>query len=145
MGLVYGGASRGLMGVCADAAIGAGAEVIGVLPKNLEGREIAHLGITKLHIVPTLHERKALMTSLSDAFIALPGGIGTLDELFETATWNYLSVHDKPYGVLNVANYWTPLVALMDSMNAEGFLREDTRSRMVVRETADALLDALLP
>jgi uncharacterized protein (TIGR00730 family) len=142
-GMVYGGASVGLMGACADAALQAGAEVIGVLPKGLDRREIAHAGLTELKIVTSLHDRKAQMTALSDAFVALPGGIGTLDELFETATWNYLGIHSKPYGILDVDGYWQPLVATLDKMTSEGFLRAETRKRFVIRADADALLDAL--
>jgi uncharacterized protein (TIGR00730 family) len=145
LGLVYGGASRGLMGVVADAALAAGAEVIGVLPQGLDQREIAHRGITELRVVPTLHERKAQMAALADAFVALPGGIGTLDELFETATWNYLGLHDKPYAVLDVEGYWQPLLAALDRMVDEGFLAPATRARMQVHREVEALLDALLP
>ncbi len=145
LGLVYGGASVGLMGAVADAAMASGAQVIGVLPRGLETREIAHRGLTELRVVDTLHERKAQMTALSDAFIALPGGIGTLDELFETATWNYLGVHAKPYGALDVEGYWQPLLRMLDTMVEEGFLRPETRARLVVRTTPSAILDALLP
>ena len=144
LGLVYGGAQVGLMGACADAAMAAGGEVIGILPVGLQRREIAHPAITDLRIVDTLHERKAMMTDLSAAFVALPGGIGTLDELFETATWNYLGIHEKPYGLLDVEGYWKPLVAALDRITAEGFLRPETRARLIVRERAGELLDALL-
>ena len=144
LGLVYGGASVGLMGVLADAALAASGEVIGILPRSLQARELGHTRINDLRVVDTLHERKAQMTALSDIFIVLPGGIGTLDELFETATWNYLGVHAKPYGLLDVEGYWQPLLRLLDSMVAEGFLHPATRSRLLVHTDADSLLDALL-
>jgi uncharacterized protein (TIGR00730 family) len=143
MGLVYGGASVGLMGACANAALQGGAEVIGVLPRGLDRREIAHTGLTDLRIVESLHERKAQMTALADVFVALPGGIGTLDELFETATWNYLGIHSKPYGLLDVDGYWQPLIAAIDRMTNDGFLRVETRKRFIVRTEVEALLDAL--
>jgi uncharacterized protein (TIGR00730 family) len=143
LGLVYGGASRGLMGVLADAALAAGGEVIGVLPRSLDQREIAHRGLTELRMVETLHERKAQMTALSAAFVALPGGIGTLDELFETATWNYLGIHDKPYGLYDVEGYFQPLLRALDHAVAEGFVAEATRARMLSAADPGALLDAL--
>jgi uncharacterized protein (TIGR00730 family) len=126
-GMVYGGANVGLMGACADAALASGAEVIGILPRNLESREIAHRGLTRLHIVETLHERKAMMSDLSDAFVALPGGCGTLDELFEAITWWQLGIHQKPIGLLDAEGYWTKLVELLDHMNSEGFVRPALR------------------
>ena len=144
LGLVYGGASVGLMGACADAAMAAGGEVIGVLPKSLEAREIGHTRITDLRIVGTLHERKGLMTDLSVAFVALPGGIGTLDELFETATWNYLGIHQKPYGLLDTEGYWQPLLGALDHLTREGFLQPATRARFIVNARVEGLLDALV-
>src|SRR5438105_13814072 len=125
--MVYGGASIGLMGACADAALAGGAEVVGVLPRALTSREIAHHGLTELRVVASLHERKAIMYALSDAVVALPGGCGTLDELFEAITWGQLGLHAKPIGVLDVQGYWTPLLALMDHMNREGFIRPPLR------------------
>ena len=144
LGLVYGGASVGLMGACADAAMAAGGEVIGVLPKSLQAREVGHHSITDLRIVDTLHERKAMMTELSAAFVALPGGIGTLDELFETATWNYLGVHQKPYGLLDTEGYWQPLLAALDHLTREGFVQPATRARFFVGARVEGLLDALV-
>jgi uncharacterized protein (TIGR00730 family) len=123
LGLVYGGASVGLMGACADAALAGGAEVIGVLPRALSRREIAHHGLVDLRIVESLHERKALMADLSNAVVALPGGCGTLDELFEAITWGQLGLHSKPIGILDVQGYWRPLLALLDHMTAESFIR----------------------
>src|SRR5438874_8943497 len=120
LGLVYGGASCGLMGACADAALAGGAEVIGVLPRALTAREIAHTGLTEMRIVGSLHERKAVMSALADVVIALPGGCGTMDELFEAITWAQLGLHDKPLGLLDAEAYYTPLVALIDHLTAEG-------------------------
>jgi uncharacterized protein (TIGR00730 family) len=141
-GLVYGGASRGLMGACADAALAAGGEVVGVLPRALTTREIAHHGLTELRIVGSLHERKAVMSALSDAVVALPGGCGTLDELFEAITWAQLGLHQKPIGVLDAAGYYAKLLAFVDHMTEEGFVRPPLR---LVRATAAGeLLDRLL-
>jgi uncharacterized protein (TIGR00730 family) len=140
-GLVYGGASVGLMGVLADAALAAGVEVIGVIPEGLFDREIAHRGLTELHAVPSLAERKALMAELADAFVALPGGYGTLDELFEMVTWTQLGVHAKPVGLLEVGDFWAPLRAFLAGAQAAGFVRR----RLVDHDTdAGALLDRFL-
>jgi uncharacterized protein (TIGR00730 family) len=141
-GMVYGGAARGLMGACADAALAGGAEVVGVLPRALSSREIAHHGLTELRIVGSLHERKAVMSALCDAVVALPGGCGTLDELFEAITWVQLGLHEKPIGLLDVESYFRPLSALLDHMTAEGFVRPPLR--VVQAEQAGALLDLLL-
>jgi uncharacterized protein (TIGR00730 family) len=141
-GMVYGGASVGLMGACADAAIAGKAEVVGVLPRALSSREIAHHGLTELRIVASLHERKAVMSALSDAVVALPGGCGTLDELFEAITWGQLGLHEKPIGVLDTEGYWTPLLDLLDHLNAEGFVRPALR--LVRSREPAALLDELL-
>ena len=122
-GMVYGGASVGLMGACADAALAGGGEVVGVLPRALAAREIAHAGLTELRIVSSLHERKAVMSALSDYVIALPGGCGTLDELFEAITWTQLGLIEKPIGLLDAGGYWAPLSALVQHMEAEGFVR----------------------
>jgi uncharacterized protein (TIGR00730 family) len=143
MGLVYGGARVGLMGVLADAALGAGGEVVGVIPRALVGRELAHAGLTTLHVVESMHERKALMADLADAFIALPGGWGTLDELFEILTWAQLGLHRKPCGLLNVQGYFDPLLAFVDHSIEEGFVRRDYRRLIAVADRADALLDSL--
>jgi uncharacterized protein (TIGR00730 family) len=128
MGLVYGGASVGLMGAVADAALGGGAEVIGVLPEVLAGREIAHTGLTVLEMLPTMHERKARMHALADAFIALPGGYGTLDEFLEALTWAQLGLHAKPCILVNTAGYWDGLLAFLDSAMMAGFVKPINRA-----------------
>jgi uncharacterized protein (TIGR00730 family) len=143
LGLVYGGASVGLMGAVADGALAAGGEVIGVIPRQLVEREIAHPGLTELREVTTMHERKALMAELSDAVIALPGGTGTLDELFELFTWSQLGLHRMPIGLLDVVGYWQPLLALLDHMVAERLLRAEHRDTLLVCTDAASLLDAL--
>ena len=140
-GLVYGGDQRGLMGLCADAALAGGAEVVGVLPRALSTREIAHPRLTELRIVGSLHERKAVMSALSDSIVALPGGCGTLDELFEAITWGQLGLHEKPIGVLDADGYWAPLLALLEHMTFEGFVRPALR--IARAQTASALLDRL--
>ncbi len=141
LGLVYGGGNVGLMGVLADAALAAGGEVIGIIPKALEGLEIAHRGLTEFHVVETLHDRKGLMGDLADAFIALPGGLGTLDELFEVLTWSQLAVHDKPCGLVNVAGYYDPLLTLLDAAVREGFVKPEHRALLMVEESAARLLE----
>jgi uncharacterized protein (TIGR00730 family) len=143
MRLVYGGASVGLMGAIADAALLAGGEVVGVIPRALVGREIAHRGLTELHVVDTMHERKAMMADLSDAFVALPGGLGTLEELFEVWTWGMLGLHAKPYGILNVDGYYSPLIDFLDHARDEGFIRPAQRAVLVVEDDAMRLLDKL--
>jgi uncharacterized protein (TIGR00730 family) len=143
LGVVYGGASVGLMAAVADAALAAGGEVIGVIPRRLLDSEIAHAGLTKLHVVETMHERKALMAELSDAVIALPGGTGTLDELFEMFTWSQLGLHHKPIGLLEVAGYWEPLLAFLDHAVAERFLRAEHRDTLLVERDGALLLDRL--
>ena len=143
LGLVYGGASVGLMGAVADGALAAGGEVIGVIPRTLVEREIAHSGLTDLREVGTMHERKALMAELSDAVIALPGGTGTLDELFELFTWSQLGLHRKPIGLLDVVGYWQPLLALLDHMVTERLLNAAHRATLLVDRDPAALLDAL--
>ena len=140
-GLVYGGAAAGMMGLCADAALAAGADVIGVLPRALMKREIAHQRLTELRVVDSLHQRKAMMSALSDAVIALPGGFGTLDELFEAITWAQLGVHDKPIGMLDADGYYAPLFAFMDHARREGFVQPTPF--LTAAPTAAALLDAL--
>jgi uncharacterized protein (TIGR00730 family) len=139
-GLVYGGTSIGLMGATADAALAGGAEVIGVLPRNLQEREIAHSGLTKLHLVESMHERKALMASLSDAFIALPGGYGTLDEFFEIVTWAQLRIHSKPCILINTGGYYDPLLRFLDQTVREEFVSSANRDLVLVaRDAAEAL------
>src|SRR2546423_6860300 len=140
--MVYGGAACGLMGACADAALAGGAEVIGVLPRALTSRELAHTGLTEMRIVGSLHERKAVMSALSDAVVALPGGCGTMDELFEAITWGQLGLHQKPIGLLDVDAYFAPLIAFIEHMNAEGFVRPPLR--LVRARTARELLHQLL-
>ena len=140
--LVYGGGNVGLMGVLADAALAAGGEVIGVIPQMLVDKELAHRHVTDLRIVGSMHERKALMAELSDAFVALPGGLGTYEELFEVLTWAQLHIHHKPVGCLNVLGYFDPLASLLDHAVAEGFLLASQR-RLLVRasDPADLLAE----
>ena len=143
IGVVYGGGRVGLMGAVADAALAAGGEVIGVIPQELVDRELAHGGLSELHVVGSLHERKALMADLSDAFVALPGGFGTLDELMEQLTWSQLGLHAKPIGLLDVEEYWRPLIALARHATEEGFVREADLGAIAVGGDADGLLDRL--
>lgn len=143
IGLVYGGASIGLMGAVADAVLEAGGEAIGVIPAGLGRREVAHDGLTELRTVSSMHERKAMMSELADAFVALPGGLGTLDELLEAATWSQLGIHAKPCGLLNVGGYWDSLIAQLDRAGADGFLRADHRRVLLVESDPAALLELL--
>lgn len=138
--LVYGGARVGTMGAVADAALAAGGRVIGVIPRFLVEKEVAHTGLTELKIVESMEERKVLMAELSDGFIALPGGLGTMDELFEMATWAQLARHAKPCGLLNVCGYYDRLVAFLDHMAAEFFLRGEHRELITIGETPEQLL-----
>lgn len=140
--LVYGGGNVGLMGVVADVALGAGGEVIGVIPEALVEREISHQNLTQLHVVGSMHERKALMAELSDGFVALPGGNGTLEEFFEVLTWAQLGEHHKPCGLLNVDGYYDPLLEVLDHAVREGFLSEKHRSIVQVEKTPDEILRA---
>jgi uncharacterized protein (TIGR00730 family) len=139
--LVYGGAQVGLMGAVADAALAAGGHVIGVIPQSMVEREIAHSALSDLRIVATMHERKALMESLSDGFIALPGGMGTLEEVCEIYTWGQLGLHAKPCGLLNVQGYYDPLLRLFDGAVAAGFLRAPHREMVLADADAGRLLD----
>jgi uncharacterized protein (TIGR00730 family) len=141
--LVYGGGNVGMMGALADGARLAGGEVVGVMPQALIDREIGHTGIGDLRVVGSMHERKALMEELADAFIALPGGIGTFEELFEIYTWAQLGIHSKPLGLLDVEGYYRPLVAFLDHAVQERFLRQSTRALLAVGEDLDGLLAAL--
>jgi uncharacterized protein (TIGR00730 family) len=143
LGLVYGGGRVGMMGALADGALAAGGEVIGVIPQELVDRELAHGGLSELHVVSSLHERKALMAELSGAFVALPGGFGTLDELMEQLTWSQLGLHAKPVGLLDVEDYWRPLVALARHATEEGFVRESDLAAIAVAADGVALLDRL--
>ncbi|MFO0839830.1 MAG: TIGR00730 family Rossman fold protein [Phycisphaerae bacterium] len=141
--LIYGGGSVGLMGVLADAALGAGGEVVGVIPRALWDREVGHRGLTDCRIVDTMHERKALLASMSDAFVALPGGVGTLDELFETWTGAQLGIHAKPFGLLNVRGYYDLLMRFLDDVTAHGFVQPEYRVLLMADDKPEALLDRL--
>jgi uncharacterized protein (TIGR00730 family) len=147
--LAYGGGRTGLMGALADAALEAGGEVIGVMPRHLVDREVAHSGLTELRIVASMHERKSLLAELSDGFLAMPGGLGTLEELFEIWTWGQLGLHRKPYGLLQVEGFYTPLLAFLDHAVATGFIRPENRALLVVHDDPAELIrrmeDARLP
>jgi uncharacterized protein (TIGR00730 family) len=143
LGIVYGGGNVGLMGVLADAALGCGGEVIGVIPRKLVDKEVAHRGVTELRIVETMHERKALMNDLSDAFIALPGGFGTLDEFFEVLTWSQLGFHGKPCALLNVAGYYDRMLAMLDHAVTERLLRPVHRELVIADTDPSRLLQRL--
>lgn len=144
IGLVYGGGSIGLMGQVADGAAAAGGEVIGVIPEALRSREVDHDNLSALHVVSTMHERKAMMAELSDGFVALPGGIGTFEELFEVWTWSQLGYHAKPCGLLDINGFYSPMRAFIDHVVAEGFLREQHRDMLMVDNDPERLLDAML-
>ena len=141
--LVYGGASVGLMGAVADAAMEGGGHVIGVIPQSLVDREIAHPAIADLRVVESMHERKALMADLADAFVALPGGVGTLEELFEVYTWNQLGLHAKPLGLFNVRGYYDGLARFLDQAVEERFVTQQHRAMLLVSEHLDELIDGL--
>lgn len=143
MGIVYGGGRVGLMGVIADAALQAGGEVVGVIPQALAGEEIAHSGLTQLHVVASMHERKALMADLSDGFIALPGGFGTMDEFCEILTWAQLRIHAKPVGLLNADGYYDELLALFDKMVSQGFVAPKNRGLVRSATSITDLLDTM--
>lgn len=141
--LVYGGGNVGLMGTVADAAVGAGGKVTGVIPKALEEKEVGHDGLTKLHVVADMHERKAMMADLSEGFIAMPGGLGTLEELFEALTWLQLGFHEKPCGVLNISGYYQSLLAFLDNAVEGGFVKPLHREMLLESDESEKLLDAL--
>ena len=141
--LVYGGGRAGLMGIVADAALAAGATVVGVIPESLMGRELGHRGLTELHVVDTMHQRKTLMAERSDAFLALPGGIGTFEELFEVWSWRQLGYHDKPLGMLNVAGYYDALLGFLASSRAQGFMSDLQIDLLQVSNGPQALLTRL--
>ena len=143
IGLVYGGGNVGLMGVIADAVMTRGGEVIGVIPQSLADREIAHTGITELRVVDSMHTRKAMMAELADAFVAMPGGVGTFEEFFEVVTWTQLGLHRKPCGLLNVSDFYAPLAAFIDQAVTEGFIRPIHRAAIVVDSDPVRLLDRL--
>lgn len=141
--LVYGGGRAGLMGIVADAALAAGAPVIGVIPESLMARELGHPGLTELHVVETMHQRKTMMAERADAFVALPGGIGTFEELFEVWTWRQLGYHDKPVGLLNVAGYYDALLAFLDQATDKGFMRAAQHELLQVHTDPRTLLARL--
>jgi uncharacterized protein (TIGR00730 family) len=143
IGLVYGGASVGIMGMLADAVLAGQGEVIGIIPHGVFDREVAHTALSELHVVKSMHARKALMTDKSDAFLALPGGLGTFDELFEALTWKQIGLHDKPIGVLDVAGYFSDMLRMIQHAESEGFL--DRAPIAIADESIDRVLRALLP
>lgn len=143
LGMVYGGGTVGLMGVVAEAALAGGAPVTGIIPAALHAREISKVDLTELLVVQTMHERKFLMAERSDAFAALPGGVGTIEELVEALTWTQLGIHAKPVGLLDVAGYWGPLAAMMDAAREARFVRPEHRSLLISEDDPAALLDAL--
>lgn len=143
IGIVYGGGNVGLMGVVADAALAAGGEVIGVIPESLLAKELGHQGCTQLHVTRSMHERKQLMVDLSEGFIALPGGFGTLDELFETLTWLQLGFHTKPVGLLNVNGFFDHLLTYLDHMTAAGLLKPEHRASLLTDTSPQGLLEKM--
>jgi uncharacterized protein (TIGR00730 family) len=143
IGLVYGGGNVGLMGVIADAVLAGGGNVIGVIPRSLADREIAHTGVTDLRVVDSMHTRKAMMADLSDAFIAMPGGVGTLEEFFEAVTWTQLGVHRKPCGLLNAGGFYNALAAFIDQAVTDGFIKPIHRAAIVVDDNPERLLNTL--
>jgi uncharacterized protein (TIGR00730 family) len=142
--LVYGGGRAGLMGIVSNAALAAGGRVVGVIPESLMTLEVGHAGLSELHVVKSMHERKQMMAERSDAFIAMPGGIGTFEELFEVWTWRHLGYHQRPMGLLDVEGYWAPMMAFLTHAVAEGFMRSDQMAMLNVDDDAERLLAALL-
>ena len=143
LGLVYGGGDIGLMGELADAVLASGGEVIGVIPRALVRREVAHHGLTDLRIVGSMHDRKALMADLADGFVALPGGLGTIEELCEVLTWAQLGIHDKPCGLLDVGGYYAPFLAFLDRVADAGFMAPENRQLLLVADDPERLLEAM--
>lgn len=141
--LVYGGGKAGLMGIIADSVMRNGGEVIGIIPSHISDREIQHTSLTELHIVDTMHVRKQMMVDYSDAFLVLPGGIGTLDETCEIMTWRQLGIHDMPIVIANLKGYWTPFLSLIDNIAEQQFMREDDKKVMTIVENVDDVLEAL--
>lgn len=141
--LIYGGAGVGLMGALADAALEAGGEVIGIIPQALMEKEVGHIRLTQMHVVNSMHQRKALMAEMTNGFIALPGGIGTMEELFEVWTWAQLGYHDKPCALLNVEGYYNPLIRFIDQMTHQGFIRPEHRDMLIVAPDIPALFKRL--
>ena len=142
IGLVYGGAKIGIMGVIADTMLENKGEVIGVMPQSLVDREVAHPGLTRLEVVPSMHERKAMMAELADGFIALPGGIGTLEEIFEVMTWAQLGFHQKPCALFNVEGYYDKMTAFLDQVVEEGFVKAEHRNLLMTQRDPEALIHA---
>lgn len=142
-GIIYGGARVGLMGAVADGALSNGGEVIGVIPEFLKKKELEHTNLTKLHVVETMHERKAMMNELCDAVIALPGGYGTLEELFEMLTWAQLAIHKKPVGLLNTQGFYDPLLMMSQRMVEKGFLKKEYENLLIVAESSEQLLEKM--
>lgn len=143
MKLVYGGGRVGLMGLVADATLEHGGEVLGIIPNHIKEREVDHPGLTELRVVDTMHERKQLMVDHADAFVILPGGLGTMDEFFEIMTWRQLGLHDKPIVIVNVDGFWNPLLTLIDALIAAGFARSGDRDGLVIVDKVDDVLKAL--
>lgn len=144
IGLVYGGGVPGLMGAIADSALAAGGEVIGVIPQGLLDKELGHKGLTKLHVVKNMHERKALMAELSDAFIAMPGGLGTFEELFEAVSWGQLGIHKKPCGLLNVNGFYDLLMEFLDRATGDGFIYPEHRAMLLSDSDPDKLIEKII-
>jgi uncharacterized protein (TIGR00730 family) len=142
--LVYGGGRAGLMGAVADATLAAGGAVVGVIPESLMNLEVGHAGLSELHVVQTMHQRKQLMAERSQAFIAMPGGIGTFEELFEVWTWRHLAYHDRPIGLLDAAGYWAPMLQFLRHAVAEGFMGDDQMAMLHTDDDVERLLDTLL-
>lgn len=143
LGLVFGGGRVGLMGIVADAALEAGAPVVGVIPRSMVDKELAHTGCTELHIIETMHERKAMMAERASSFLALPGGVGTLDEVFEAITWNQLAIHDKAIGFLDTDGFYQGLHAWLDHAASKGLIPQSTMDRLVFEENPAAILDRI--
>lgn len=143
MSLVYGGGRVGLMGILADSVLEAGGKAIGIIPAHISSREVGHTGLTELHVVDSMHTRKQMMVSRSDAFVVLPGGIGTLDELCEVMTWKQLGIHDKPIVIANVDGYWTPFLDMVDNVIAEKFMREEDRRLITAVDNIQAAIKTL--
>jgi uncharacterized protein (TIGR00730 family) len=141
--LVYGGGHVGLMGIIADSVLESGGQVTGIIPRHIQEKEVAHETLTELHVVESMHERKKMMVDLSDGFVILPGGLGTMDEFFEIMTWRQLGLHQKPIVIVNINEYWSPLLSLIDNMVDNGFARADDRLYMHVREGVDEVVEAL--
>jgi uncharacterized protein (TIGR00730 family) len=141
--IVFGGGRTGLMGALAEGAIGVGGEIVGVMPRHLVEREVAHTGLTELRVVDSMHERKSMLSQMADGFIAMPGGLGTLEELFEIWTWGQLGLHRKPYGLLNINGFFDPLLTFLDHAVAEGFLGSANREMLAVDDSAEALLEKM--